>query len=57
MKIEPDTDNNLTKNSVIDALQLRGVDLQRFIHKLGIVSDTTMLEIKTAIVTVIEAEF
>ncbi len=56
VKIEPDMANNLTKASAIDALQLRGVDLQRFIRKLGIVSDITMSAISTAIVTVIEAE-
>jgi len=56
VKIEPDMENNLTKVSATDALQLRGVDLQRFIRKLGIVSDATMLAISSAIVTVIEAE-
>ena len=46
--------NSLTKVSAIDALQLRGVDLQRFIRKLGSVAEVTMLEITVAIVTVIE---
>gem|GEM_PF-3879329 len=32
------------------------MDLQRFIHKLGSVTETTMLEITVAIVTVIEFE-
>ena len=56
VKIEPDTVNGLTKISAIDALQLRGVDLQRFIRKLGTVSETTISEITIAIVTVIEFE-
>ena len=56
IKIEPDTVNGLTKISAIDALQLRGVDLQRFIPKLGNVSQVTMSEITIAIATVIEFE-
>ncbi|MEB3178117.1 MAG: type II toxin-antitoxin system PemK/MazF family toxin [Nostocaceae cyanobacterium] len=56
VKIEPDSNNGLTKASAIDALQLRGVDLQRFIRKLGNVSDITMSAIAIAIVTIIEAE-
>ncbi|MBE9054466.1 MULTISPECIES: type II toxin-antitoxin system PemK/MazF family toxin [Sphaerospermopsis] len=57
VKIEPDTTNSLAKVSAIDALQLRGVDLQRFIRKLGNVSDVTMSEIAAAILGVIEWEF
>lgn len=56
VKIEPDTINGLNKISAIDALQLRGVDLQRFIRKLGSVAEVTMSEITVAIVTVIEFE-
>ncbi len=54
VKIEPNSINGLNKASAIDTLQLRGVDLQRFIHKLGSVSEITMLEIVAAIATVIE---
>ncbi len=56
VKIEPDATNGLTKVSAIDALQLRGVDLQRFIRKLGYLSEVKMSEIATTIVTVIEYE-
>ncbi|MGB3692038.1 MAG: type II toxin-antitoxin system PemK/MazF family toxin [Spirulinaceae cyanobacterium] len=56
VKIEPDTTNGLTKISAIDALQLRGVDLQRFIRKLGSIAEVTMSEIAIAVVTVIEFE-
>jgi mRNA interferase MazF len=48
--------NGLNKISAIDTLQLRGVDLQRFIRKLGSVAEVTMSEITVAIVTVIEFE-
>lgn len=56
VKIEPNTVNGLTKTSAIDALQLRGVDFQRFIRKLGSVTEVKMAEIAVAIVTVIEFE-
>jgi mRNA interferase MazF len=54
VKIESDTMTGLNKASAIDALQLRGVDLLRFIRRLGSVSEVTMSEITIAIVTVIE---
>jgi len=54
IRIEPDSDNGLLKTSAIDTLQMRGVDIQRFIRKLGCVSETLMQEIITAIATVIE---
>ncbi|MCL1465390.1 type II toxin-antitoxin system PemK/MazF family toxin [Argonema galeatum] len=56
VKVEPDATNGLTKVSAIDTLQLRGVDLQRFIRRLGNVSELTMSEIAVAIVSVIEFE-
>lgn len=54
VKIEPNLTTGLTKTSAIDSLQLRGVDLQRFIRKLGNVSEVKMAEITVAIVTTIE---
>ncbi len=56
VKIVPDTTNGLTKDSAVDVLQLRGVDIQRFIHKLGHVSSTVMEEIAAAIAAVVEYE-
>lgn len=56
VKIEPDATNGLVKVSAIDALQLRGVDLQRFIRRLGNLSEVKMSEIAVAIVAVIEYE-
>lgn len=54
VKIESNSTNGLTKVSAIDTLQLRGVDLQRFIRKLGSIPETIMLEVTAAIATVIE---
>lgn len=56
VKIEPDADNGLTKLSAVDALQLRGMDEQRFIRKLGNLSAEKMEEIVLAVAAVIEFE-
>jgi mRNA interferase MazF len=55
IKLEPTTPNGLSKTSAIDALQLRGLDTQRFIRKLGNLDAETMAELALAIITVIEA--
>ncbi|ALF52456.1 growth inhibitor [Nostoc piscinale CENA21] len=54
VKIEPDTTNNLTKVSAVDVLQLRGMDVQRLIRKVGECSSEFMEEIATAIAAVVE---
>jgi mRNA interferase MazF len=54
VRIEPDRANGLTKTSSVDTLQLRGVDIQRFVKKLGRVSPSTMKSILNAILAVIE---
>jgi mRNA interferase MazF len=56
IKLVPNPDNGLSKDSSVDTLQLRGVDLQRFIRKLGSLTFEEMNSITTAIVTVIEAD-
>lgn len=54
VKIEPDIANGLTKVSAVDLLQLRGMDVQRFIRKTGELSTTDMEEIARAIAAVVE---
>ena len=54
IQLEPNAENGLSKRSAVDALQLRGVDVQRFLQKLGQLSDETMVEITIAIAAVIE---
>jgi len=51
---DPDPNNGLTKPSPVDALQIRGMDRQRFIHKLGKISPTSLEEIVLSIAAVIE---
>ena len=52
--LAPDAANGLTKESAVDALQLRGVDVQRFMQFIGRLSATKMEEIAAAIAAVIE---
>jgi mRNA interferase MazF len=54
VRVNSDPATGLIKASAIDTLQLRGLDQQRFIRKLGEVSPATMEEITLAIATVIE---
>ncbi len=54
VRIDPDRANGLSKASSVDALQLRGVDTQRFVRPLGRVSAGVMDEIVAAIAAVIE---
>ncbi|MFW9257206.1 type II toxin-antitoxin system PemK/MazF family toxin [Nostoc sp. CALU 546] len=54
VKIEPDIANSLTKTSAVDILQLRGMDIQRFIRKIGGCSSEIMEEIAAAIAAVVE---
>lgn len=54
VRIDPDSSNNLTKASAVDVLQLRGMDVQRFIRKIGEVSTATMDDIAIAIASVVE---
>jgi mRNA interferase MazF len=54
VKVTPDQTNGLAKTSAVDTLQLRGVDTQRFVQKLGTVSPHIMRSILIAIAAVIE---
>ena len=54
VKLEPNTTNGLTKSSVVDTLQLRGIDTSRFVRKLGEVAPQMMRTIVIAIASVIQ---
>jgi len=56
VKVIPNSQNGLTKISAVDTLQLRGVDTQRFVQKLGEVSPTIMRSIVAAIAVITEYE-
>ncbi len=54
IKIEPDLENNLTKVSTVDLLQIRGIDLQRLVKKIGVCSGEIMKKISTSIALLVE---
>lgn len=54
VKIEPDTENNLTKISSADCFQIRSVSKERFIKRKGFISDSIMEEIELALAHVLK---
>ncbi len=56
VRIEPNESNRLEKISAVDVLQLRGLDIQRFVRKLGRVSEDVMADIAAAVALVVEYE-
>jgi len=54
VRIDSDPSNGLSKISAVDVLQLRGMDRQRFIKKIGQVTPTILEEIVLAVAAVVE---
>lgn len=54
VRLDPDKENGLTKPSAVDTLQLRGIDHQRLVRRLGRISNTELEEVTLAIAAVIE---
>ena len=54
VRIDPDPRNSLAKPSAADVLQLRGMDVRRFVSRLGTVSGDLMDDIATAVAVVVE---
>lgn len=54
VKIDPKKANGLSKTSAVDTLQLRGVDIERFVEQSGRVTSLQMDQITAAIAAVIE---
>jgi mRNA interferase MazF len=54
VRVAPDPTNGLSKASAVETLQLRGVDQQRFIRKLGDLSASTLEEIVLKVGAIIE---
>ena len=57
VRLEPDVENGLTKLSTADAFQVRSVAQERFVRKLGELSDTVMQEITKALAVVLSISF
>ena len=54
VRVVPDGLNGLEKESSADVLQLRGVDIRRFIRYVGRVSPAAMEEVAAAIAALVE---
>lgn len=49
VKLEPNTVNNLSKDSTADCFQVRSLSQERMVRKIGVVSQLKMLEIEQAL--------
>ena len=56
VRVIPDRLNGLEKESAVDVLQLRGVDMERFIRYVGRAAPAMMEEVAAAIAAVVEYE-
>ena len=54
VRIDPTPSTGLTKTSAVDALQCRGMDIQRFLERLGELPPEVMDEIALAVAAVVE---
>lgn len=54
VKISPDVSNGLMQDSAVDTLQIRCVDVRRFVRKMGFVSAIVMEDIAAAVAIVVE---
>lgn len=53
VKISPDKENNLSKESAVDCFQVRSLSESRFTKRIGKVNSATLQEIKTALAKVL----
>jgi mRNA interferase MazF len=49
IKIEHTTNNGLSKTSCVDCFQIRSLSQERLIKKIGMIEDSTLIEIKEAL--------
>lgn len=54
VRLAPNAGNGLRNVSTADALQIRGVGLERFVRKLGRMSSEVMAEVAAAVAIVVE---
>ena len=56
VQLEPNAENGLDRPSAADAFQVRSVAQERFVRRLGKLSDTAMQEITRALAVVLSIE-
>ena len=54
--LEPDAENGLVKTSAADAFQVRSVSQERFIQRMGKISDDVMKKITSTLAEVLSIE-
>ncbi|MGQ9626436.1 MAG: type II toxin-antitoxin system PemK/MazF family toxin [Anaerolineae bacterium] len=54
VRLDPDVENGLDKPSAVDAFQVRSVAQERFVRRLGELSDTAMQEITNELAIVLD---
>ena len=54
VRISPDASNGLAQDSAVDTLQIRCVDVGRFIKRIGLISPILMEDIAAAVAIVVE---
>jgi mRNA interferase MazF len=54
VQLKPDDQNGLSKDSSADAFQVKSLSMNRFQHKLGIITEEQLKEISTAIALCID---
>jgi len=54
--LEPNTKNGLTKKSVVDCFQIRAVSHNRFVEKIGGISNDEIELIKRSITLILDIE-
>lgn len=54
VRIDPDGQNGLSKPSAVDTLQVRGVDLARFVERIGRMKASSVGEVAAALALVTE---
>ena len=53
IRVDPDSSNQLDKASAVDTFQIRSVSHQRFVRRVGTVSDKVISEIERGLATVL----
>jgi mRNA interferase MazF len=56
VRIDPDSENMLSKISAIDTFQIRSISTKRLVRKVGSASSNVLDQVKTAIKAVIDAD-
>ncbi len=54
VRIDPDTQNGLSKSSAADGLQIRSVSQQRLVQRLGVLPAFQVAQIVQAVMTVLQ---